>query len=69
MTDSEYENLKVGDICVFKRGRDKNKKCSVLYIVDKTILVRAINNVEFDAVGTNRKIRLSGTHELDIVQY
>ena len=31
MTKTELENLKIGDICIFRRGHDAGKKCIVLY--------------------------------------
>lgn len=65
MTKLELENLRVGDICVFKRGHDAGKKCIVLYKKYNSILVEAWGD-EFKAIDTNKKLRLTGFRELDI---
>lgn len=65
MTRLELENLKVGDICVFKRGHDAGKQCIVLYKKYESILVEAYG-CEFKAIDANKKLRLTGFHELDI---
>lgn len=74
MTRIEFQNLKIGDICVIKRGYDQGKKCKVVYIEDEidgcdSILVKAID-CEFSqtATHTNRWLRLTNSHELDIHQ-
>ena len=65
MTNVELENLKIGDVCVFKRGHDAGKQCIVLYKKYRSILVEAFG-CEFEAIDVNKKLRLTGPHELDI---
>lgn len=72
MTRIQFQNLKIGDICVFKRGHDQGKKCEVVYIEDwiigcDAILVKAIDCEFAQTAGhTNRWLRLTGSHELDL---
>lgn len=68
MNKQQFENLKVGDRCVMKRGRDEGIICEVRYIENDSILVRPVDDSVFRAVGTNKKLRLTGWHELDIIQ-
>ena len=65
MNKSELENLKIGDICMFKRGHDAGKKCIVLYKKYESILVETCDD-KFRAINTNKKLRLTGFRELDI---
>lgn len=73
MTRIEFQNLAVGDICVFKSGYDKGKKCEVVYIEDNvdgcdSILVRFVDQ-EFDARSTNgnRWLKLTRAMALDVI--
>lgn len=66
MNRKQFENLKVGDLCVVRRGRDKDVLCEVRYIEDNSILIRPVKNVDFKAIGTNKKLRLTSWYELDI---
>lgn len=68
MNKQQFENLKVGDRCVMKRGRDEGIICEVRYIENDSILVRPVDDSVFRAVGTNKKLRLTGWSELDIIQ-
>ena len=72
MTRKERQALLVGDICVFKRGYDKGKKCEVVYIENtidgcESILVKFVDQ-EFDSRSTNgnRWLKLTGISELDV---
>ena len=74
MKRNEFENLKIGDIVVIKRGHDQGKKCKVIYIEREidgcdSILLKAID-CEFKCSSwhSNRYLRLTGSHELDIYQ-
>lgn len=60
-----FNKLRVGDICTVKRGRDKDKICTVLYIKNESILVEAEDGTFFDAIGCNKKLRLTHYHEID----
>ena len=68
MNKQQFENLKVGDRCIMKRGRDKGIICEVRYVENDSALVRPVNDSVFRAVGTNKKLRLTGWRELDIIQ-
>ena len=68
MNNQQFENLKVGDRCVMKRGRDEGIICEVRYIENDSILVRPVDDSVFRAVATNKKLRLTGWRELDIIQ-
>jgi len=65
MNKQQFENLKVGDRCVMKRGRDNGIICEVRYIENDSILVRPVDDSVFRAIGTNKKLRLTGWRELD----
>ena len=67
MNKQQFENLKVGDRCVIKRGLDKGILCEVRYIENDSILVRPVDDSVFRAIGTNKKLRLTSWHELDIL--
>ncbi len=67
----EFQNLKVGDICVIKRGYDRGKKCKVVYIEDEidgydAILVKCIDGIFSQKTHSNQYLRLTNSHELDI---
>lgn len=69
----EFQNLKVGDICVIKRGYDQGKRCKVVYIEDEidgcdTILVKCIDDTFSQKTHSNRYLRLTSSHELDIAK-
>lgn len=69
----EFQNLKVGDICVIKRGHDQGKRCKVVYIEDEidgcdTILVKCIDDTFSQMTHSNRHLRLTSSHELDIAK-
>lgn len=69
----EFQNLKVGDICVVKRGHDQGKRCRVVYVEHEidgcdSILVKAIDCEFSTETHTNRWLRLTGSHELDIAK-
>lgn len=71
MNRIEFQNLKVGDICVIKRGHDQGKKCKVVYIEDEingcdSILVKAIDGEFSQMTHSNRWLRLTNSHSLDI---
>jgi len=66
MNTQQFENLKIGDLCVIKRGRDKGVLCEIRYIEDNSILVRAVGDSIFEAVDVNKKLRLTSWRELDI---
>lgn len=67
MNKQQFENLKVGDRCVIKRGLDKGIICEVRYIENDSILVRPVDDSIFRAIGTNKKLRLTSWRELDII--
>ena len=73
MTRTEFQCLKIGDICVIKRGHDQGKKCKVIYIEDEIdacdcILVKALD-CEFSTIANhNRWLRLTSSRELDIIK-
>ena len=71
MKRTEFQNLKIGDICVIKRGHDQGKKCKVVYIEDEndecgSILVKAIDGEFSTMTHSNRWLRLTDWHALDI---
>ena len=66
MTKSEYENLKVGDLVVFRRGHDEGKIGTVLFKKHEQILVESTDGKKFKSIGCNKPIRLTGFHEIDI---
>ena len=72
MTRKEFQELLVGDICVFNSGYDKGKKCEVVYIEDNidgcdSILVKFVDQ-EFDSRSTNgnRWLKLTRAMALDV---
>jgi ribosomal protein L24 len=72
MTRIEFQNLKVGDMCVIKRGHDQGKKCRVVYIEDEidgcdTIVVKAVDCEFSQKTHSNRYHRLLNSHELDVI--
>ena len=69
MTRAEFEKLKVGQLVVIKRGHDEGKTVRVIHIEDDTILIKIVDDfLEFRAINTNRKIRLTSWKELDIIK-
>ena len=68
MTKSEYENLKVGDLVVFRRGHDEGKLGTVLFKKHEQILVESTDGKKFKSIGCNKPMRLTGFHEIDIFQ-
>lgn len=75
MTRMQLQDLKVGDICIFKSGYDKGTKCEVVYIEDNidgcdSILVRALSGQEFDirARNGNRWLKLISAKCLDVTE-
>jgi len=66
MNREQFNKLKVGDICVIKRGHDKGKICTVLYIKNDSILIEAQEGTSFQAIDTNQKLRLTRFYEVDI---
>ena len=72
MTRIQYENLKVGDMCVINKGHDEGKKVEVVYIEDKideceSILVRAVNCELSQITHNNKWLRLTDWRQLNIV--
>lgn len=65
MTKSEYENLKVGDHVVFRRGHDGGRTGVVLFKKDEQILVESTDGKGFKAIGCSKAMRLTGFHEID----
>lgn len=68
MNKEQFNKLKVGDICVIKRGHDAGKICTVLYIKNDSILIEAEEGTSFKAINTNQKLRLTRYYEVDIKQ-
>ena len=66
MNREQFNKLKIGDKCIVKRGRDKGKICIVLYIKNNSVLVEAEEGTQFQAVDTNRRLRLTSYYEIDI---
>lgn len=74
MTRKEFENLKIGDICVMKIGDDKGKKCEVVYIEDDidgcdSILVRVMDQEFTSRNNGNRWLKLTRAMALDVIPY
>lgn len=67
MTRNEFENLKVGEFVKIRRGHDKDLVCKVLYIECDSVLIKAPRGVFFKAINTNKRLRLTGWSELDIL--
>lgn len=65
MTKSEYENLKVGEHVVFRRGHDEGRTGIVLFKKNEQILVESVDGKKFKAIGCNKPMRLTGFHEID----
>lgn len=66
MDGKQFNKLKVGDKCIIKRGRDKGKICTVLYIKNNSVLIEPEEGTHFQAVDTNKKLRLTSYYEIDI---
>ena len=66
MNKEQFNKLKVGDKCIVKRGRDRGKICNVLYIKNNSVLIEAEEGTQFQAVDTNRRLRLTSYYEIDI---
>lgn len=65
MNKEQFNNLKVGDRCVIKRGRDEGKKCTILYIKYDSLLIEPDEGIVFNAIQTNRKLRITSFKEID----
>ena len=65
MKKSEYENLKVGDRIVFRRGHDEGRTGIVLFKKHEQILVESTDGKNFKSIGCNKPMRLTGFHEID----
>lgn len=67
MKREEFNNLKIGDICVVKRGHDRGKKVIVRYIEDEQIVIKDLDNKPLRNVNGYTVLRLTGWRELDII--
>lgn len=65
MKREEFNNLKIGDICVIKRGHDKGNKCMVMFKEDETILIKTLEGPLSVITHSNRKFRLTNMREID----
>lgn len=65
MKKVDYENLKIGDICMIKRGHDKGKKCEVLWKENETVLLRCLDETFKTITHTNKNFRLTNVREID----
>ena len=65
MKREEFNNLKIGDICVIKRGHDKDNKCMVMFKEDETILIKTLEGSLSAITHSNRKFRLTNMREID----
>ena len=68
MNTKDYENLKVGDSCICKRGHDKGKKCEVVFKEDGTVLLKTLDKPFSQITHTNPKFRLTNWREIDIIK-
>ena len=69
MTRLEFRNLKEGDICIIKRGRDEGRHVIVRYIEGEQIVIRAVDGKPLLKAGFQESpLRLTGFHELDIAK-
>ena len=67
MTKTEYDNLKVGDRVVFRRGHDEGRTGIVLFKKHESVLVEASDSRKFKAIGCNKPLRLTGYHEINLL--
>lgn len=66
MNREQFNKLRVGYKCIVKRGHDKGKICTVLYIKNNSVLIETEEGVQFQAINTNQKLRLTNYYEIDI---
>ena len=69
MKRAEFDNLKVGDLCVVKGKYDNGRIVTVRYIEDEMIVIKAVDGECFhDPVGIkNKKLKMTGWHWLDVM--
>ena len=67
MKVKDFEKLNIGDICVIKRGHDKNKKCEVLWKEDLYVLVKSLDGVFKTTNNDNSKFRLTTSTQIDTI--
>jgi hypothetical protein len=66
MTNEQFKNLKVGDMCVVSRGRDADRLVQVAFIEKEGIVIRSADGKRFHAIGCYGPLRLTGSGELKI---
>lgn len=66
MKRCDFQDLRINDICVFKRGHDTGKKCKVIFIEDESILVKSVDSSFYGFNNGNKNLKLTGWHELDL---
>jgi hypothetical protein len=64
MTRKDFENLKVGDSVVVRRGHDEGVLCKIRFIEDNSVLIEAPKDRDFKAINTPKRLRLTMWHEL-----
>ena len=64
MTGAQLVNLKVGDVCIILRGRDKGRECQVAYIEGESVLVRSVDGRRFSSLTQYGRLKLTSYREL-----
>lgn len=65
MKRKDFDNLKNGYLCVFKRGHDKDKRGMVVFKEDETILLKSVDEPFSKITHSNDKFRLTNMREID----
>lgn len=68
MRIDDYKKLKVGDVCICKRGHDKGKKCKIVFKEDETVLLKTLDEPFSQRTHTNPSFRLTSFREIDIIE-
>ena len=66
MKKQQFEQLKVGDICVVKKGHDEGRKCRVLLIDGSSIVIKSLDGEYFRACDVRRNLRITDWRQVDI---
>lgn len=64
MTRKDFENLKVGDSVVVRRGLDEGMLCTIRFIEHNSVLIEAPKDRDFQAINTPKRLRLTIWYEL-----
>lgn len=66
MKRNEFNNLKIGDICVIKRGLEAARKVIIRYIESEQIVIAALDGKRLKTSTGYTMLKVTGWHELDV---